>query len=45
MHNSIKQFTLLEHKKILGEGAYSEVVLVRSKLDNKKYALKKIDLN
>ena len=43
MINSIKDLTLLNHKKILGEGAFSEVVQVRSKKDQKTYALKKIN--
>lgn len=45
MLNSIKDLTVLEDKKILGEGAFSEVIKVRHNSDNKVYALKKINLN
>lgn len=45
MLNSIKDLTVLEQNKILGEGAFSEVIKVRHKKDNKIYALKKINLN
>ena len=45
MFQSIKDVTILEQKQILGEGAFSRVVKVRSNKDNQIYALKKIDAN
>ena len=45
MLTSIKDLIVLEDNKILGEGAFSEVIKVRHKKDNKIYALKKINLN
>ena len=42
MFNSITDLTILDNKKILGEGAYSEVIKVRNKRDGKVYALKKV---
>ena len=45
MLTSIKDLTVLEEDKILGEGAFSEVIKVRHNKDNKIYALKKINLN
>lgn len=43
MFKSISDLVILEKDKILGEGAFSEVVKVKLKKDNKFYALKKID--
>lgn len=42
---SLDDFEFLSKNKILGEGAFSEVLQVRHKLTNKKYAMKKINLN
>jgi len=42
MIKSLKDVIILGNQKILGEGAFSEVIKVRNKLDNKIYALKKI---
>ena len=42
--NSSDDLEYIDGKKILGEGAFSEVVKVRNKNDNKFYALKKINL-
>lgn len=43
MNNWIDELVFLEKNKILGEGAFSEVIKVRDKNDNKIYALKKVD--
>lgn len=40
----LENYEPIEHNKILGEGAFSEVVAVRHKQSNKKFALKKINL-
>ena len=46
MLNSLKDLINLDNNdKILGEGAFSEVIRVRSRFDNKIYALKKIDIS
>ena len=42
MKNWIKELKFLEKDKILGEGAFSEVIKVQDKNDNKIYALKKV---
>lgn len=42
MLNSINDIDILDKSKILGEGAFSEVVKVRSKIDNQLYALKQV---
>ena len=44
MLGDLNNFEFLDSKKILGEGSFSKVYKVRSKLDNQIYALKKIDL-
>ena len=43
--NSSNDLEYIDGKKILGEGAFSEVVKVRNKNNNKFYALKKINLH
>ena len=40
MLNSLNDIEFLEKNKILGEGAYSEVIKVRSKNDQQLFALK-----
>ena len=45
MLKRLKDIEILDKHKILGEGAFSKVLKVKSKLDNKIYALKKIDIN
>ena len=45
MLKKIEDVEVLDKTKILGEGAFSTVLKVRNKLDNKIYALKKINLN
>ena len=42
MNNWIDNLTFLEKNKILGEGAFSEVIKVKDNNDNKIYALKKV---
>ena len=42
MFKSIQDLTIIDQNKILGEGAYSEVIKVRNKKDQKIYALKKV---
>ena len=42
MFNSIKDITFLEKDKILGEGAFSEVLKVKHNQTDKIYALKKV---
>lgn len=44
MLKSIHDVEILDSSKILGEGAFSEVVKVRSHLDRKFYALKQVGL-
>lgn len=44
MFRSLADIELLEPEKILGEGAFSEVFRVRSKIDGKTYAMKQINL-
>ena len=44
MLKSMEDLIILEKNKILGEGAYSEVVRVFNKNDQKEYALKKVNL-
>lgn len=41
---SLKSLELVEPNRILGEGSFSRVMKVRSRLDNRFYALKVIDL-
>ena len=43
MFSSLNDLEILSRNKILGEGAFSEVIKVRSRKDNKLYALKKVD--
>ncbi len=45
MLNDLNDFELLENNKILGEGAFSQVVRVRCKKNGRIYALKKIDID
>ena len=42
MLNSINDVDILDKSKILGEGAFSQVVKVRSRIDNQLYALKQV---
>lgn len=42
MNNWINDLIFLEKNKILGEGAFSEVIKVKNKKDGKIYALKKV---
>lgn len=44
MNKNLKNLDIPDSSMILGEGSFSKVFQVRSKLDNKYYALKKIDL-
>lgn len=44
MLKRIDDVEILDGNKILGEGAFSEVLKVRSKRDNKMYALKQVKL-
>jgi serine/threonine protein kinase len=45
MNGDLKNIEYLDTNRILGEGSFSQVYKVRSKLDNQIYALKKINLN
>lgn len=45
MIKSLDNVEFIDGEKILGEGAYSKVMRVKLKSDNKKYALKIIDLD
>lgn len=42
MLKSTQDIEVLNSSKILGEGAFSEVVKVRSRIDNRIYALKQV---
>ena len=42
MLNSLSDVEILDNTKILGKGAFSKVVKVRSRLDGKCYALKQV---
>ena len=42
MLKSLNDVEILDKSKILGEGAFSEVIKIRLKTDNKLYALKKV---
>ena len=44
MLTTIKDVEVLESERILGEGAFSEVVKVRHKADGNEYALKQVIL-
>ncbi len=44
MLTKIEDVEMLDSSKMLGEGAYSTVYKVRSKKNNKVYALKKVGL-
>ena len=44
MLKSIEDIEIIDKDKILGEGAFSEVLKVRSRRDNKLYALKQVSL-
>ena len=41
--NSINDIEIINKDKFLGEGAFSEVIKVKSKRDSKIYALKKVN--
>ena len=43
MIKSVKDLVFLERTKILGQGAFSKVLKVQSKVDNQIYALKSIN--
>ena len=43
MFKSLNDFVVLDSNKILGEGAFSEVIRVKLKSDGKIYALKVIE--
>ena len=45
MLRSLQDIEIYDDRKILGEGAFSEVLKVRSKLDGKLYALKRVSLS
>ena len=45
MLNSLTDLQIAEQNKILGEGAYSEVIKVQNKLNNEFFALKQIDIS
>jgi serine/threonine protein kinase len=45
MIKSLDNVEFIDGEKILGEGAYSKVMRIKLKSDNKKYALKIIDLD
>lgn len=40
MLNNLQDLDFIERNKILGEGAYSEVIKVKTKKENEFYALK-----
>ena len=42
MLRTLDDVEILDQDKILGEGAFSQVYKVRSRVDNKYYALKKV---
>jgi hypothetical protein len=42
MLRSLEDIEILDKSKILGEGAFSEVAKVRSRVDGKMYALKQV---
>ena len=44
MLNKLEDVEILDKSKILGEGAFSEVLRVRSKVDGQMYALKTVSL-
>ena len=44
MFKSIKELKALDQSRMLGEGAFSRVIKVLNKNDNKIYALKTINL-
>ncbi len=45
MIKSLNDLETIDKEAILGSGAYSEVIKVRSKIDGQIYALKKINLD
>lgn len=45
MLNSLNDIEILDKNKILGEGAYSEVIKVKHKNSSSFYALKQIDIS
>ncbi len=45
MLNDLQDLDFIERNKILGEGAYSEVIKVKTKKENEFYALKQIDIS
>lgn len=44
MLTKLNDLEILDRNKILGEGAYSEVIKVQNKKDNKLFALKQINI-
>lgn len=44
MLNSLKDIEFINDQRILGEGAFSKVYHVKSKINNKDYALKVINI-
>lgn len=42
MLRTLQDVEIHDERKILGEGAFSEVLKARSKIDNKIYALKRV---
>ena len=42
MFKDLSDVEVIDKDKILGEGAFSEVIKVRLKRDNKLYAMKKV---
>ena len=44
MLNSLQDIEFVDDQRILGEGAFSKVYHVKSKINNKDYALKVINI-
>lgn len=45
MLNDLNDFIFPSNGKILGNGAFSKVIKITSKIDREEYALKKIDIS
>lgn len=43
MYKSFEDIEVLDSTKILGEGAFSEVFRVKSRIDGKTYAMKQVE--